>query len=345
ADRTIERAAHDQLTAAVGADVVATPRSGATPQAVDVIRDQPGVARATTLGAVPARVRTDDELPGALGWEAAQLLVVDPAAWGSLVDPGLRAGSAAALARPGTIALSRDAALEAGAHLGQRLTLRAGGADRVVRVVATYDRGLGLGPYVVGPATAAATGVAVPVRDVLVRADAGTAPARLRDALAATLGPRWQVVEASTWTAAASSPDAAGQRLSTVLLLLLLSFVALGAANALVLSVRNRREELALLHRTGATRRQLVRMLATEALVCAGLAWLVGTLTVLPAVVAMQLGLLGGLAAPALPVLTWAGLSLAALLLSVGTSVAAVTAVTRVPAPPARRVTPLPATA
>jgi putative ABC transport system permease protein len=69
--------------------------------------------------------------------------------------------------------------------------------------------------------------------------------------------------------------------------LLLLIFVGIAAADALVLSTTGRRDELTLLHRTGSTRTQLLRMAALEALVTALLAWVIGTVSVVPAVLAV----------------------------------------------------------
>ncbi|NKY40988.1 FtsX-like permease family protein [Cellulomonas septica] len=84
---------------------------------------------------------------------------------------------------------------------------------------------------------------------------------------------------------------------ATVLVLLLLGFAGIGAANAVVLATTGRRDELLLLRRTGATRRQLLATTGTEALVTGAVAWLIGAAAVVPAVAGMTLGLLG----PAVP--------------------------------------------
>jgi putative ABC transport system permease protein len=78
-----------------------------------------------------------------------------------------------------------------------------------------------------------------------------------------------------------------------VLLLGVLCFVLLAAANTLVMVTVRRRDELARYHRTGATRAQLTRMATVEALLVGGLAWAVGTLAVLPSVLGVGFGLLG----------------------------------------------------
>jgi putative ABC transport system permease protein len=55
-----------------------------------------------------------------------------------------------------------------------------------------------------------------------------------------------------------------------------------------------RREELALLHRTGTTRHQLMAMTTVEAAVTGLTAWVLGTVAVVPAVVGVSAGLLDG---------------------------------------------------
>ena len=83
-------------------------------------------------------------------------------------------------------------------------------------------------------------------------------------------------VDATTTAAyvdSASSPDAASQHLSTLLTLMLLVFVGLGSANALVLLTAGRRQELRLLHLGGATSRQLVAMTGIESVLTGLAAW------------------------------------------------------------------------
>jgi len=129
------------------------------------------------------------------------------------------------------------------------------------------------------------------------------------------------VTSADRYVESATSADAATQHLSTVLLLLLLVFVGLGAANTLVLTTAGRREELALLHRTGTTRRQLLAMTAVESLLTGVAAWVIGTLAVVPAVFGVTFGLLGpGL--PALDLTTYAVLSASVVVLAMGATLA-----------------------
>lgn len=74
------------------------------------------------------------------------------------------------------------------------------------------------------------------------------------------------------------------------------------------------RVELRLYGRTGATRGQLIRMAVVEASFTGGLAWLIGSLAVLPAVFGVAFGLLGA-TVPPVDWTVYLGLSAAVLLL------------------------------
>jgi putative ABC transport system permease protein len=186
------------------------------------------------------------------------------------------------------VAVSSDAAFELGLGLGDPVDVRADGTEHRLHVVAVFHRGLGVGGYLAGPATARLLGTTPAGTTTLVDASGpvGTTAAGLR-ARGLTVSTAAEYVDSAT------SADAATQHLSTVLLLLLLVFVVLGAATALVLTTAGRRAELVLLNRTGTTRRQLLRMTLVESLLTGGLAWAVGTVAVGPAVLGVSLGLLG----------------------------------------------------
>lgn len=323
-DRTVLTAATEQLRDGLHADLVVTGTGPLEPSEVDAIEGSSGETLA--LASTTLQVRTDDEdVPGlaALSWEWAAARVLPATGAGDLVDPGVDPGvvdgSLAALEQPGTVAVSSDVRFETGAGMGDDLVVRTDGGEQLeLEVVAVYDRGLGFGGFITGTATAAAHGLDAPVDTVLVDAPAGAA-GELSDRLAD------QGLTATSPAAYADTSVASGpqeQRLSLVLLLALLVFVGLAAANTLVMTTAGRRAELALLARTGATRRQLVTMAGVESLVVAALAWAIGTLAVLPAVAGVSGGLLG-LAVPPVDVLTWAVLSGAVLVISVGSIVGA----------------------
>lgn len=289
-DRTITQAAQIQLTDGLrGALVVPAPADPAA------LRRLPGVVEAASSSSLPASVRTEEEdVPGlgALSWQPASVRVLD-----GLVDPGVVDGSLAGLSDPRAVAISQDAALEVGG-VGSDVTIRFGSSEVVSTVAAVYERGLGLGDYAVGPAAARAAGT-TPERDaVLLR----TTPGRQSAVVAAT-----GALTPAQYAERASAPDGERQ-LSLALLLAVLGFVVLAAANVLVMTTARRRDEMSLWHRTGATRRQLLAMVMLESGLTALTAWLIGTLAVLPAVLGVSYGLLGA-TVPAVDLVTYGALS------------------------------------
>ncbi len=305
-DRAVSVAAEQQLRAAIGADLVVTGRL--TEGRLARLQALPGAAGAVALGAGTVEVRTDhDSGPEGLGWERSELGTVLPQASRAVFDPGVTAGSLAALGAVGTVALSTDAAFESGLGIGDALPVRAGTEVHRLRIVAVYRRGLGVGDHLASPATARAIG-----------GDAATSAVLLRDAGAAravrALGLRAATPE--SYVEATSRGAAAQQRLSSVLILLLLIFVGIAAADALVLTTVSRRNELVLLSRIGATRAQLLRTTALEALATGVLAWVFGTLSVVPAVLAASGALVGGVV-PVVDVPTYGLLSAAVLVTAI----------------------------
>lgn len=326
----VVEAAERQVREGVTADLVAVPDAPDSPDAPPAARTAadvaalPGVAAAGATTLVPAQVMVDEpdeDLPflDALGWEPTTLRTV-PAEDG-LLDPDVRAGDLAGLADDGTIALSREAAV-GGARLGEQVLVRIGGQERQLTVVALYDRGLGLGDYLVGErvaADAAAAGVEPAGAAVLVRLTAPDAAPAVRAELGAA---GLEVTDAPGYAARVRDAAAGEQGLSTWLLLALLAFVAVAAANTLVLLVRSRAPELALLRRTGATRRQLLAMVTVESGLTTLTALAVGVACVLPALVGVGQGLLGS-PLPVLDVGVLAGLAAAVVVIGVVVPVAA----------------------
>jgi putative ABC transport system permease protein len=315
-DRAISGAATEQLGAAIGADLVVT-GDGLSPQQLARVAAVPGVTQVTPIADVAAQVRTDqDDLPDSLVWESAALRVVPSDVRASTFDPHVVHGSLSALAKPDSVAISSDAAFEIGLGTGDTLDLRYDGDEHPARVVAVYERGLGVGDYLVGAETMAAHDVQTRAATVLVDTDGS--PPGVADQIH-DLG--LPVSTADRYAETATNADAATQHLSTVLLLLLLIFVGLGAANTLVLTTAGRREELALLHRTGTTRRQLLTMTAVESLLTGVAAWVIGTLAVVPAVFGVTFGLLGP-SLPAVDLVTYLVLSTAVIALAMGATLA-----------------------
>jgi putative ABC transport system permease protein len=282
-------ASEQQVRESLTADLVVTAPDGVTDAQAAAVAALPGVAEVGTTALLPAQVRVeadDEDLPflNGLSWESTALRTV-PAGSG-LVDADVRAGSIDDLAREGTIAVSGEAAVTGSAAVGDPVDVRLGGAERTLTIVAVYERGLGLGDYLVGPALAAGASDGT----LLVRAAApGDVPGIRAAVTEAGLDP----TDVAGYARSVRDAAAAEQGLSTTLLIALLAFVAVGAGNALVQLVGSRRAELALLRRTGATRRQLVRMVAAESAILTATALVVGTASVLPALLGIGQGLLG----------------------------------------------------
>lgn len=318
-DKAMVAGAAAQLGAALDADLVATPAPSGGADPAQQVATVPGVASVAPVSTVPALVRTDDdETFAALAWEQTTVGVMpaDPAAAGGhapLVDPGVTAGSLTGLAEPDTVAISSDAALETGAHVGGTVVIRIGGDEVAARVVAQYSRGLALGDFLTGPPTPAAHGVDVATDAVLVALDPGVRPQTVAAALA-DLGLTTQ--STATYVATVARAGGAQDQLSTALLLLLLAVVAVGAASTLALATASRRDELTLLQRTGTTRRQLTIMTTIESVVTAATAWSLGTVAVVPAVIGVSAGLLGA-TWPVVDLATYGAVSAGVLVLAV----------------------------
>jgi putative ABC transport system permease protein len=314
------QASEQQLRAAVTADLVLTaapssPSSPLSPSSQAELTAVPGVAGVAALSDVPVEVRTvEDEEADVLVWESANLRTVPADVPSSVFDPEVTDGALAALSAPDTVAISSDAASLIGLGTGDPLAVRYDGAEHTLEVVAVYQRGLGVGGYLIAPDTAASLSLDAAPSTLLVTTTDGATTARIADRIR-DLG--YTVQGPAQYAASATSPDLAVQRLSTVLLLLLMVFIVLGAANALVLTTAGRHAELVLLHRTGTTRRQLRRMLLVESLLTGLLAWLIGTAAVVPAVLGVSAGLLPG-QVPVVDLTTYVFLSLVVVATAVG---------------------------
>jgi putative ABC transport system permease protein len=300
-EQTIQRAATEQLTAAIGTDHVASSPTGLDPAQLAALAGAPGVTEVVPLADAPARIRIDEDetgVPDSLSWESTVLRAVPPLVAPDLFDPAVTQGSLEDLQGDDTVAISVDTASLTGRGRGDTLDIRLDGSAEEFEVVAVYDRGLGIGPVLVGPQTLTAHGVTPVVNLALVATDGTATPALSGTSLTTT----------ERYVAAAGSPDADVQRLSTLLTLFLLLFVGIGSLNALALLTAGRVSELRLLHRSGATARQLRAMTGVEAALTGLAAWAVGTAAVLPAVVGVSAGLLG-FALPAVDLGTYAVLS------------------------------------
>ncbi|MFE6498279.1 ABC transporter permease, partial [Streptomyces sp. NPDC057747] len=294
--------------AALGAGwVVMAPSSGLPPAAARAVREAPGVKAATGVlrsGVVLAhREMGDPKLDRfpVLGVTADQL--------SGTLDPRVTAGDPADLTGRGTVAVGEDRASDLGVGIGDSVELRLGDGTEVrLRVVALYERALGLGEFML-PREALAGHVSVP-RDqrILVRsADGGAAPA-VRRALAAYPGVR---VRPATADDVRIAPPSSNQDDAMVVIGVgvIGGFALLAVVSTLSLITVGRRPEFRLLRTVGAGRRQVRRMLVLETGLVAVAGLVIGTLVAAVPLLAFALSVTGSV--PYLPPARYGMLALA----------------------------------
>ncbi|UOE43602.1 FtsX-like permease family protein [Agromyces larvae] len=279
----VVEAAGVQLRAGLGSDVIITSPDGVTAEQTAAVASTPGIAAVVRSSTVAAEVKTDgDEDPGGSVWEQTGVHAVSGSTAG-LIDAEVTAGSLDALTRAATIAVSSESLFGTGKGVGDTVDLRFDRSTELsATIVAVYDRGLGFGEYLI---------------------DESSLPEQSRPAVADLLLAQGSADLSSLGLQTASVDEyvdgmvagaASQQQLSAILLFVLVFFVAIAAANTLVMLTGARRAEFALLRRIGATRRQLTRMIAIESGFVMVTAVVIGTLSVVPALVGVAYGMLGG---------------------------------------------------
>src|ERR1700733_5834988 len=147
-------------------------------------------------------------------------------------------------------------------HVGDTMSIwRPDGTPISLRVIAVVAASLSGPSLIVDQHTAAP---AMPDR-AYVRTNSAGADAPL---LGAVRSQPARVVPVSAWSAAVTDQQAKQNQVGLELLLgIAIAYSAIGIASTLLMSASGRRSELALLHKTGAIRRQVVWFIAAEALV------------------------------------------------------------------------------
>ncbi|MFD4675322.1 ABC transporter permease [Lentzea sp. NPDC058450] len=199
------------------------------------------------------------------------------------VDLGVVSGSLDDL-KAGTVALSAGHASWEDKSVGDDVEFWfADGQQARLKVVATFDHDLAFGDYVLSAADARAHTTSGLDSAVLVgSADVDAVVSRY---------PGLQVTER---VAARERGEERTQfLLNLVAVGVILGYVAISVSNTLVMSTAARRREFALLRLVGTGRRQIVRMMRTEALLTAGLALVLGSLVAAVPLVLLSLGLTG----------------------------------------------------
>ena len=266
----------EQARQQVLAQRVLTAPGGLPAGLVDEVRALPGVTAAT--GVLPtnvgARYREFD------GWSFDFLpaVAVSPRGVDQTLDLRARTGSLAALPADG-VAVAVDRARSLGVGVGDQVSLWLGdGEPTRLRVAATYASNLALGDFVL-PRDVVAAHVSMPMdARVLVRyadgADAAALDAKL--AMLAEGTPGMTVADRAAMQAADDEQARANSLVNYLMIGVLLAFIAVAAANSLVMGTGERAGELAMLRLVGGSPRQVTRMVRVEALAVIGFGVLVG---------------------------------------------------------------------
>jgi putative ABC transport system permease protein len=148
-------------------------------------------------------------------------------------------------------------------HVGDTMSLwQPDGTPITLKVIAVMAASSLSGPSLVVDLHNA--DAAMPDR-VYVKTDSAASRAAL---LAAVRSQDARVVPVASWSAAVSDQQAEQNQVGLELLLgIAIAYSAIGIANTFLMSTGGRRSELALLHKTGAIRRQIVGIVAAESLV------------------------------------------------------------------------------
>jgi putative ABC transport system permease protein len=234
---TAQRAAGNVADYVVGSKVPA--------DAAADVRAVPGAKTVTQV--LHATVRT--------GLNDRSVLGVTPAGLADTLDLGVTDGSVAQLTGPDTAAAAYGQGYRVGSQVSMTLP---DGTPAHVTIVAIYSRQLGFGDLVLAH-DLLASHVDVPLDDeLLVRA-----PGVRRETLAAALTSDPGLGIKDRVAAQASNNDA-GAKIGYVTLGLIIAFTAIAVVNTLAMSISDRRREFGALRLTGATRRQVRRMLGFE---------------------------------------------------------------------------------
>jgi putative ABC transport system permease protein len=283
--------------------------------------DLPGVTAVAATTPVPVRLGTA-AIGGPVPARTLMAFAVSPVQVPSLLDLGVRDGDLGALSGD-TIAASSDAAGEHGWRLGDRIpaTLPDGRlAD--LRLVAVYDRSLGLSDLLVPAAFAAPQGLAAAV--YVKGGEAGLGALTARHPTLVALSPE----------AYFARMEQGGEAQTTavyVFIMLIGLYTAISVVNTLFAVTAARVREFAALRLAGSTRRQVLRMAGGEAAITVAVAVIVGTLVAATTLVSSSLALARTTAFAAPPLVYLSIVALAAVLGLAATLLAARLAVRRSP--------------
>lgn len=287
-----------QASAGVIADLRVAAPSGLSPEAVDVIREMPGVIEASGV-ALSAAVVDSFDFEGKLERAEHVLQGVDPENIAHSLDLRVREGSLADLDGIATVAVSTDAAQTLGLGIGGTVVGHLGdGSPLKATVVAVYERGLGFGDLTMAAEEVRAHTTTGLDSFALVAVDEA-ATGEVRAALEAR---GLLVTDGSGQEAAGAGAHAQNGWVNLVALLVILGYIAIAVVNTLVMATGERSRELALLQLIGSSRGQVRSMMRIEAVLVAVIAMVFGVVVAIPPLIGVSMGI-SGQPIPALPVL------------------------------------------
>uniref|UniRef100_UPI000A57EB79 ABC transporter permease n=1 Tax=Streptomyces acidiscabies TaxID=42234 RepID=UPI000A57EB79 len=242
---------------------------------------------------------------------------VTPAGLARTWDPDVTAGSLDRLTG-NTVAVSELAADQLGLAPGSPLKLTLGdGTPATLTVAAVYSRGLGFGDL-----TLAHDLVARHVDNPL-SASLLVSTSRTHRELATTLRefPDLRILSPDAADSVRAARQQENAEVNLFAMGLVLAFTAIAVVNTLGMSVSERVREFALLRLAGAMRRQVLRMLRTEALSTLLLATALGSGIALAVLTAFSIGMTGRAAPAVAPLVYVTVVAVAGLLALVATAV------------------------
>ncbi|MEV6753524.1 FtsX-like permease family protein [Streptomyces sp. NPDC051214] len=298
---TLGDAARAQAREGIRADwVLAAQGPGVPAEVARKLRTTEGVEAATEVVRTTVRVGLD-KYP-AQGVSTAGLTRT----W----DPDVTAGSLRGFGK-GSVAVSELAADQLGLQPGSSLKLTLGdGTKTRLKVSAVYARGLGFGDLTMAHELVARHVDNPLAATVLIKSD------RTQEQLAAGVAkfPGVRVLSPAAVDNLQAERQQANAEVNYLAMGLILAFTAIAVVNTLAMSVSERIREFAMLRLAGASRRQVLRMLRTEALSVLLIGTALGSGIALAVLTAFSVGMTGSAAPSIAPLVYVSVVAVAALL-------------------------------
>ncbi|MEV0323155.1 FtsX-like permease family protein [Streptomyces sp. NPDC050658] len=298
---TLGDAARAQARDGIRADwVLAAQGPGVPAEAARKLRTTEGVDAATEVVRTTVRV----------GLDKYPAQGVTPAGLGRTWDPDVTAGTLKGFGAD-SVAVSELAADQLGLRPGSTLKLTLGdGTKTALKVRAVYARGLGFGDLTMAHDLVARHVDNPLAATVLIKSD------RTQEQLAADVRkfPGVRVLAPAAADNLQAERQEANAEVNHLAMGLVLAFTAIAVVNTLAMSVSERVREFAMLRLAGASRRQVLRMLRTEALAVLLIGTVLGSGVALAVLTAFSVGMTGTAAPSVVPLVYVSVVALAALL-------------------------------